>query len=298
MKPRYSFSSRRTRHTENINKQRGKYPMLILKIIRDSDIILEILDARFIEETRNPEIEEQIKKYPKEYPKEGHKDTKQEILHKGHKQNKKLIYVLNKSDLLLNKKEKKINLFPSILISCKERRDIKKLRNLIKILSKKIKKPFGEKILVGIIGYPNTGKSSLINLLIGKSSAGVGSEAGFTKGIQKLKLDENIFILDSPGVIPEEQYTHLEKDKISKQTIAGGRSFSQVKDPEIVVAKLISVYPQILEKFYDIQTNGDSEILIEELGRKKGFLKKGGFVDEDRTARHILRDWQTGEIRI
>src|SRR3989344_1021385 len=114
MKPRYSFSSRRTRHTENINKQRGKYPMLILKIIRDSDIILEILDARFIEETRNPEIEEQIKKYPEE----------------GHKQNKKLIYVLNKSDLLLNKKERKINLFPSILISCKERRDIKKLRNL------------------------------------------------------------------------------------------------------------------------------------------------------------------------
>src|SRR3989338_6485143 len=274
MKPRYSFSSRRTRHTENINKQRGKYPMLILKIIRDSDIILEILDARFIEETRNPEIEEQIKK-----------------------QNKKLIYVLNKSDLLLEKK-KKINLDYSILISCKERRDIKKLRNLIKILSKKIKKPFGEKILVGIIGYPNTGKSSLINLLIGKSSAGVGSEAGFTKGIQKLKLDENIFILDSPGVIPEEQYTHLEKDKISTQTIAGGRSFSHVKDPEIVVAKLISVYPQILEKFYDIQTNGDSEILIEELGRKKGFLKKGGFVDEDRTARHILRDWQTGEIRI
>src|SRR3989338_2985915 len=282
MRVRYSFSSRRTRNTENMRKQRGKYPELILKIILDSDIILEVLDARFIEETRNPEIEEQIKKYPKE----------------GHKQNKKLIYVLNKSDLLLNKKEKKINLFPSILISCKERRDIKKLRNLIKILSKKIKKPFGEKILVGIIGYPNTGKSSLINLLIGKSSAGVGSEAGFTKGIQKLKLDENIFILDSPGVIPEEQYTHLEKDKISKQTIAGGRSFSHVKDPEIVVAKLISVYPQILEKFYDIQTNGDSEILIEELGRKKGFLKKGGFVDIDRTAKYILRDWQTGEIRI
>lgn len=248
--------------------------MLILKIIQDSDIILEILDARFIEETRNPEIEEQIKK-----------------------QNKKLIYVLNKSDLLLEKKEK-INLGHSILVSCKERRDIKKLRDLIKIYSKKIKKNFGEKIIVGIIGYPNTGKSSLINLLIGKSSAGVGSEAGFTKGIQKLRLDENILILDSPGVIPEKQYSHTEKEKISKQTIAGGRSYSQVKDPEIVVAKLISAYPKILEKFYNIQAGGDSEILIEELGRKKGFLKKGGIVDIDRTARVILRDWQTGEIRI
>ena len=275
MRPRYSFSSRRNRHTENISKQRGKYPSLLQKIIQDSDIILEILDARFPKETQNLEIEEEIKK-----------------------QNKKLIYVLNKSDLLLNKKEKKINLVPSILTSCKERGDIKRLRNLIKIFSKKIKKNSGEKIIVGIIGYPNTGKSSLINLLIGKSSAGVGSEAGFTKGIQKLKLDENILILDSPGVIPETQYSHTEKEKISKQTIAGGRSYSQVKDPEIVVARLITAYPLVLEKFYNIQANGDSEILIEELGRKKGFMKKGGLVDENRTAKFILRDWQTGEIKI
>lgn len=274
MRVRYSFSSRRTRHTKNMRKQRGKYPVLILKIIQDSDIILEVLDARFIEETRNFEIEEQIKK-----------------------QDKKLIYVINKSDLLLNKK-RKINLVPSILVSCKERGDIKKLRDLIKIFSKKIKKPFGEKIIVGIIGYPNTGKSSLINLLIGKSSAGVGSEAGFTRGIQKLRLDENILLLDSPGVIPEKQYSHIEKEKISKQTIAGGRSYSQVKEPEIVVAKLIQVYPNVLEKFYNIQAKGDSEILIEELGRKKGFLKKGGLVDIDRTARFILRDWQIGEIKI
>ena len=274
MRVRYSFSSRRNRHIANMRKQRGKYPELILKIIQDSDIILEVLDARFIEETRNPEIEEEIKK-----------------------QGKKLIYALNKSDLLLER-NKKINLNYSILISCKERKDIKKLRDLIKILSKKIKKPFGEKITVGIIGYPNTGKSSLINLLIGRSSAGVGSEAGFTRGIQKLRLDENIFILDSPGVIPEEQYSHTEKEKISNQTIAGGRSYSQVKEPEIVVGKLISAYPQILEKFYNIQASGDSEILIEELGRKKGFLKKGGLVDENRTAKYILRDWQTGEIKV
>ena len=269
MKPRYSFSSRRTRHTKNIRKQRGKYPQLIKKIIQDSDIILEVLDARFPEETRNLEIEEEIKD-----------------------QNKKLIYVLNKSDLT---NKKLFEFSPKIFVSCAARTGIKQLRDLIKILSKKINH---EKVFVGIIGYPNTGKSSLINLLIGKSSAGVGSEAGFTKGIQKLKLSENLFLLDSPGVIPEKQYSHTEKEKISKQTIAGGRSFSQVKDPEIVVAQLIKEYPDILEKFYNIQANGDSEILIEELGRKKGFLKKGGLVDIDRTARRILRDWQIGKIEI
>lgn len=273
MRPRYSFSSRRTRHVENLRKQRGKYPDILKKVIQDSDIILEVLDARFIDENRNLEIEEEIRQH-----------------------NKILIYVLNKSDLLL--KAEKTNLSPSILVSCKNRKDIKKLRNLIKIFSKKIKKSPGQKFFVGIIGYPNTGKSSLINLLIGRSSAGVGSEAGFTRAIQKLKLDENIFLLDSPGVIPEKKYSHTEKEKISKQTIAGGRSSSQVKDPEIVIAKLIEEYPGILENFYNIKANGDSEILIEELGRKKGFLKKGSLVDEDRTARYILREWQTGEIKI
>jgi ribosome biogenesis GTPase A len=53
-----------------------------------------------------------------------------------------------------------------------------------------------------------------------------------------------------------------------------------------------------IDKFYDMKSMGDVEVLIEELGKKKGFLGKGGVVDEDRTARLILRDWQSGAIRV
>jgi len=257
---------------KNIKKQKQKYPALVNKIVESSDIILEILDARFITDTRNLEIEKEIKK-----------------------QNKKIIYVLNKSDLV-NKIKKEKNLQPHIFISCKLRKGIKELRNKIKIESKKITK-FDDKITIGVIGYPNTGKSSLINLLIGKRSAGIGADAGFTKGVQKLKLTSGIMLLDSPGVIPEKEYSGVKKEAIAKHTIVGGRSYSQVKEPEIVVAKLIKEFKGILEKHYKINAKGNSEILLEKLGRKKRFLKKGDKINIDKTARLILKEWQIGVIK-
>lgn len=288
MKARYSFSSRHTRHLENIRKQRQKYPSIIIQIIEVSDIVLEVLDARFIEKTRNKEIEEEIK-------------------NKG----KRIIYVINKADLIEGKKLKESlrEIYPYAIVSCAKRQGIKSLRDLIKKESKKIEKPQkkiikkghiqkseDETISVGIIGYPNTGKSSLINLLIGKSSAGVGSDAGFTKNIQKLKLTPEIMLLDSPGVIPKKEFSYTESEKIARRAIIGGRSYSQVKEPDIVIAEMMKEYPGILEKFYNIDAKGNSEILIEKLGKQKGFLKKGGKVNEDSTARFILKEWQSGKI--
>jgi hypothetical protein len=77
MRVRYLYSSRLTGHTENLKKQRQKYPDVLLKVVETSDIILEVLDARFFQEMRNAEIEKMITS-------------------KG----KKIIYVLNKSDLV------------------------------------------------------------------------------------------------------------------------------------------------------------------------------------------------------
>lgn len=280
MKVRYSFSSRHTRNLDNIGKQRKKYPDILDSIIDSSDIIVQILDARFPEETRNLKIEEKIKE-----------------------KHKKIIYVFNKSDLIDKRKLKDYNyLTPNISISCKSYQNIKGLRVLIKRISKTIKKPVNkdgsDKITVGIIGYPNTGKSSLINSLIGKSSAGVGSDAGFTRGIQKLKLSEDINLLDSPGVIPREDYSTTDSQKIALLTKLGGKSHSQIKEPEIVVNEIMKEFSKQIEKHYKIDSNGDSEKLIEELGRKKNLIKKGGEVDGDKTARLILLDWQRGSIKL
>jgi ribosome biogenesis GTPase A len=275
---RYSFSSRRTGHIENIRKQKKKFPALAREVVDNSDIVLEILDARFINETRNLEIEEYIKK-----------------------KNKRIIFVLNKADLAENiNKDLLAELYPYVLVSAKTRKGAKDLRKRIKIESKKIETPLSDlgKVSIGVVGYPNTGKSSLINMLIGKHSARTAPEAGFTKGLQKLNLTPEIQLIDSPGIIPEKEYSNILTEKISKHAKVGGRSYNQVRDPEMVIAAIIKEHKGVLESHYNIKADGNSEILIEELGKRHGFLKKGGIVDEDRTARLILKDWQEGKIKV
>lgn len=264
---------------ENLSKQRKKYPFLAEEIVKMSDIILEVLDARFIEETRNSEIEELIKK-----------------------ENKRLIYVINKEDLIDKEKinEKTVRLTPKVFVSCVKRSGFRELRERIKIMAHQIT-DISDKTLnratVGIVGYPNTGKSSVINVLIGKKVAGTASVAGYTKGMQKAKLTSGIVLVDSPGIIPNKDYSNSEVDLISKHAKVGARSYSQVKSPEVVVSYLVKEYPAVFDKFYNILSKGDAEILLEKFGRKMGFLKKGNQVDEDRTARVILKDWQEGKIK-
>jgi hypothetical protein len=285
----YTYSSHRTRRIEKIKKQRVKYPQVAKNIVDTSDIILEVLDARFLKETRNQELEKEIEK-----------------------QKKKIIYILNKADLVKPSKLKEIKgtVYPYAIVSCTKRNGIKDLRNSIKRISKNIEKKelreirkdkviLGDdkRIKVGVIGYPNAGKSSLLNLLAGKAAAGVGADAGFTKNIQKIRLSENIVLIDSPGVIPEEQYSLTDKEKIAKHSLAGGKSYTQIKEPDMVVMQLFKKYPKILQKFYKTKAK-DSEELIEHVGIQKGLLKKGGLVNENAAAREILRTWQMGEIKI
>lgn len=271
MRVRYSFSSRKTRRLDEHNQHRRTFPEIVRELISTSDIILEVLDARFLQDTRNPELEALIEE-----------------------QKKKLIYVINKTDLVdINNLKKTLELSsikPFSLVSCKDRK-VSELRERIKIEAKKIEK---EIIHIGVIGYPNTGKSSIINSLVGRSSARTSPESGFTKGIQKIKLADNLFIFDTPGVIPDKD---IEMRKTSKLVKIGVRGFDKIKDPELYVSELMKSHTGLFEKFYQIQANGDSEKLIEELGRKKHIIRKGNLVDTDKTSRLILKDWQDGKIK-
>ena len=317
MRVRYSFGCRHTGRIENIKKQRGKYPDVMKDVVRISDIILEILDARFIEETRNLEIEK-------------------DVLSKG----KKLIYVLNKSDLIdINKVKRDLPKWmkPCIFVSATKGIGLRDLKARIKIEAKRIlalRKGKEEKddddsivkdleskkrIHIGVIGYPNAGKSSVINFVSRRGVAKTAKQAGFTKGMQKIRMSEGILILDTPGVIPESKYSS-ESKSFMEDVKVGGRTYSDVKNPEDVVYYLMSAPAPVdadnltekekeaieeaeknakaIEKFYGIDADGDVELLIEELGKKKRFLRKGGKIDVDRTARIILRDWQTGNIKV
>ncbi|MDO8528404.1 MAG: GTPase [Nanoarchaeota archaeon] len=271
-----NIARRKKENPESHNQHRVEYPELVMKVISEAEVILEVLDARFWKETRNFEIEKEIRK-------------------KG----KKIIYVLNKADLVDRKKivaeMMSYKMLPYVFVSCKNRRGSSDLRKKIKIEAKRLNM---RKVNIGLIGYPNTGKSSLINLMRGSRVSRVSPESGYTKGIQRVKISEGIYIIDTPGVIPSYENANKEDKDLFKHTQINVRTWDKVKEPEMLINSLIGKYPLLIENFYDINSEGDSEILLEELGRKKGFLLKGNEVDKDRTARLILRDFQEGKIRI
>lgn len=247
----------------------------MMEVIDISDIILEVLDARFINETRNFEVEKEIKQ-----------------------RGKLIIYVLNKADLIDKKElEKKLKLRPYAFVSCLKREGSAHLRDLIKRTVKEVDLEGKSRAQVGIIGYPNTGKSSLLNFLTGRSVAKIGNEAGFTKGMQKVRLTNNILILDTPGVIPDEEYSMKEKDKIINQATVGARSGGKIREPDLVIQRLLDEYKITLENFYHVESNGDSEIFLEKVGKKKNYLKKGGKIDVERTARQVIKEWQDGIVK-
>lgn len=245
-------------------------PEAVSQVIRNSNIVLCVLDARYMSETRNLYIEEQMKEM-----------------------NKKIIYVVNKIDLVKKIDQKELAKFsPSILVSCWTRKGVNELRTKIKIIAKQLERE--PPIYIGVVGYPNTGKSSVINLIIGrKEVARTSSVSGFTKGVQLLKFSDGIYLYDSPGVIPAtERFTDLVK--LAK---IGVKSFDRTESPDLFVSELIKQHPGLFERYYKINTGGDSEKFIEEFGKKRGTILKKSEIDTDRAARMILRDWQSGKIK-
>ena len=249
------------------------YWQVIEKIIEESDVLLEVIDARMPELSRNFEIEELVKKH-----------------------NKKLIIILNKADLvsenILRKRLKKFKAqTPSFIVSSNKKIGTKRLRNYLIAMAKKNKK-----LRIGVLGYPNTGKSSVINALAQRRKAKVTSRAGTTHGEQWVNIRNSISIVDSPGVIP------LKENDEVRYALIGSRNVEKIKNTDEVAYTIIELFEdkKPVEKLYNIKLkkNLDSEKIIKEIGMAKNFLKKGGEIDEKRTEIQIIRDWQTGKLRL
>ena len=156
---------------------------------------------------------------------------------------------------------------------------------------------FNKSLMIAVLGVPNVGKSSLINYLAGTKAASTSQQAGHTRGIQKIKLAKELFLLDTPGVIPQDEYIAATPGELNMRTEIGVKTYDTVKDPEFVVSKLMQEHSKLFDVFYSIVAEGDAEILLEALGTRHHLLKKGGVVDHERTARMVLKAWQEGKIR-
>ncbi len=247
----------------------GFWPVVI-SLIRESDIIVLVGDVRMPELSRNKALEELISKFGKH-----------------------LVIAFTKVDLVSEKYLRYVrgrlgdeNVF---FVSGTRNIGINNLKIHLLILAKRLKIKMPR---IAIVGYPNIGKSAIINALVKRARAKVSAHAGTTRGIQWIK-SSGFLLFDSPGVIPYD-------DGNIALGILGSKNPEKLNNVERVASEivkmLISYNKNVLEEVYGIIILEYSNIL-EEIAKKKGFLLKGGVVDERRAALLILKDWQRGKLR-
>lgn len=149
-----------------------------------------------------------------------------------------------------------------------------------------------KQISVGFIGYPNTGKSSIINTLRKKKVCNVAPIPGETKVWQYITLMRRIYLIDCPGVVPPS--THDTDEDI---LLRGVVRVENVENPEqYIPAVLKRVQPKHLERTYDVNGFADSYEFLSMLARKGGRLLRGGEPDLDAVAKMVLNDFLRGKL--
>jgi ribosome biogenesis GTPase A len=244
----------------------GYWP-IVLNVLKNSDVIILIADARVPEMTRN-----------------------KEIIKKAETLEKKVILVFNKIDLVDEKdlQEVKEKYKEAFYISGKDEKSVEELKKFLIDLSEESRKM---SLRVGVVGYPNVGKSTLINMLIPDAKLKISKISGTTKKTHWIRLGR-LRIMDSPGVIPAE-------DSAVAVGITSSKDPNKMKHPEKTAIKIIEFLnkknKKILQNLYDTSGKNDYDLFLK-IGQKKGLLLKGGEIDERRTAIKIIDDWQSGKI--
>ncbi len=241
------------------------------KILKNANIVLEVIDGRIPFETRNKVIEDLAKEWKKD-----------------------LIVVINKTDLVseefLNEVKREIEKeFPVVLFSAHKNKGIKELLNKIKELSK------GKNLVkIGVLGYPNVGKSSVINTLKRKKVATTSPKPGMTRGEKLIKLFNNVFLIDTPGIITLE----FQEDLALKGSWIPEKLEQPVDVAIKLIEKIVENKKEALENAYKIKIEDTDPVgILEKIGEKLNYKIKGGEIDYDRTAKKILWDWIKGNIK-
>jgi hypothetical protein len=252
----------------------GEFWDIVENVIDHSDFVIEVIDARMPEITRNKFAEDLVES-----------------------KDKKLIIVANKSDFLSKEAmflyKKKLGKIPFLFVSIRDRQGVTILKRKIFEIIEKRSNP-GD-VNIGIIGYPNTGKSSLINALCGRKAIIVGSKPGMTRCHQLIRMSPEIMLIDTPGVIPMADIDE------TKQILMNALDPSNAKRIDLAAEEIIKIFleqnKRAFERMYKVETDGKSFAeIVEEIGKSNKMLIKGGKVDTRRVYLRLIDDWQKGKI--
>uniref|UniRef100_A0AAR2LK38 Nucleolar GTP-binding protein 2 n=1 Tax=Pygocentrus nattereri TaxID=42514 RepID=A0AAR2LK38_PYGNA len=247
----------------------------LYKVIDSSDVIIQVLDARDPMGTRSQNIETYLKK---------------------EKPWKHLIFVLNKCDLIptwvtkrwvvvLSQEYPTLAFHASLTNSFGKGSLIQLLRQFGKLHTDK------KQISVGFIGYPNVGKSSIINTLRSKKVCNVAPLAGETKVWQYITLMRRIFLIDCPGVV------YPSEDSETDIVLKGVVQVEKIRNPEDHIGAVLErAKAEYIQKTYRVPSWSSAEDFLEKLAFRTGKLLKGGEPDLSTVSKMVLNDWQRGRI--
>ncbi len=248
----------------------------LYKVIDSSDVVIQVLDARDPLGTRSNYIEDYMKK------------------EKAHKH---LILVLNKVDLVPTWVTQKwvailSQEYPTVAFHASIKHPFGKgaIINLLRQFGKLHKD--NKQISVGFIGYPNVGKSSVINALRSKKVCNVAPIAGETKVWQYITLMKKIYLIDCPGIVYKPNETDEEK------VLKGVVRVEMVENPDDYIPPVLAkVKREYMARTYKIDKDWvDPNDFLEKVAQKYGKLLRGGEPDINTVAKMILNDWQRGKI--
>ena len=249
------------------------------------DVIIELVDARIPRSSKNPDIDSLA-------------------------QGKSRILLLNKSDMAdaaktqswISYNEKQG--FLALAVNSKKKNELKQVNALVqKACEKKIERDRkrgikNRPVRAMIVGIPNVGKSTFINSFAGKACAKTGNKPGVTKGKQWIRLNKQVELLDTPGIL----WPKFEDPEVGMRLAYTGAVKEDVIDTETLachfIALLAKYYPQTLSERYKLEApeGADGYELLQLAGKKRGYLVSGGEVNTERMAKALMDDYRRGKL--
>lgn len=291
----------------DVEKSRKAYDKVFKAVVEASDVVLYVLDARDPETTRLRKVE-------------------QAVLQSG---KKRLILVLNKVDLIPTRVLKLWldflkQSFPTVPVKASPGASGGNTynKNLTSALTAsqllEALKTFANKsnlkrsIAVGVIGYPNVGKSSIINALTNRhgnaKACPVGNMPGVTTTMREVKVDNKLKILDSPGIVFPDELSTKKASQQAKLALISAVTPKSITDPVKVVETLLKRLAKddemanAVKEYYNVPPLPSSDVLefakqfLIHVARARGRLTKGGIPHIESAALNVLNDWRDGRI--